>query len=142
MKILLIDDNEDMRNSIGRYLAKRLKADLTCADAGARGKTDGDADLAPPWDAVVIDRQLLYDHGKGVASGDGLSAAAVFRKDPNYSGTPIIVYSTRWLDEKDPDANYPRYAESGIFLCRSADNDKVADLVEATLGKGPWIWRT
>jgi hypothetical protein len=141
MKILLIDDNDDTRTKIKRYLGLRFKAQVTDEPTGPTGKQAGDNDLIPPWDAVVVDRQLLYDQGTGVAYGDGLTLAAIFRKDGNYAQALIIVYSVAWVSENDPETNSKRYLASGIFPCPSANAGQIADLIDAHVGKGPWSWQ-
>jgi CheY-like chemotaxis protein len=141
MKILLIDDNDDTRRRINRYLGLRFTAQVTDEPTGPTGKQAGDNDLIPPWDAVVIDRQLLYDQGMGVASGDGLTLAAIFRRDPNYAQAAIIVYSVAWVSENDPETNSRRYLTSGIFPCPSADATQIANLISAHVGNGPWTWQ-
>ncbi len=141
MKILLIDDRPKTRESIKNYLSLRFTAHVQDEPSGPAGKEAGDRALTPPWDAVVIDRSLPYDRGTGVDVGDGLSVAAIFRKDPNYSQAPIIVYSVQWIHKDDPAINAKHYNSSGIFLCESAEADKIGDLIAANLGKGPWNWQ-
>lgn len=143
MKILLIDDLASQQTAIRGNLVARYGAGtaVTCVSTGAGGKTAGDAALEPPWDVILIDLSLPEYEGSGTKSGDGLSLAAIFRKDPNYRYAIIIVYSRGWVDKNDPQTKWKLYTLSGIFACETSLGSDMASLIDEHLGEGPWDWQ-
>jgi hypothetical protein len=73
-------------------------------------------------------------------SGDGLVLAEIFRKDPNYRNTTIIVYSRGFVDKKDLQSKWNWYSLSGIFACESSKVADMVSIIDEHLGEGPWEW--
>jgi hypothetical protein len=137
MRILLIDDLEEMRDPIANYFRSLPGVTVLEQETGVGGSRAADAH--PGWTAIVIDRQLTWERGSGAASGDGLVLAAILRRNVHHKNTSIIVYSRGWIHE-DPRRIAEEYEKSGIFPVDAADGPAIGEIIKRSLGLGPWLW--
>ena len=85
-KVLLVDDNRDMREYVRRLLAQKF--DVTTAD---NGKTGLQLALAQPFDLVLTDVMM--------PEMDGFQLLTALRRDPRTNTLPVILLSARAGEE-------------------------------------------
>ncbi|MFC4031099.1 SpoIIE family protein phosphatase [Streptomyces polygonati] len=81
-RVLIADDNADMREYLGRLLRSRYTV-----DAVGDGRSALDAARADPPDLVVSDVMM--------PGMDGLELVAALRADPRTAGVPVLLLSAR-----------------------------------------------
>jgi two-component system alkaline phosphatase synthesis response regulator PhoP len=121
-KILIVDDDQDIRQLLGHRLKARGYEPVYAGDAIA---AVNQARKERP-DLILLDLSM--------PAGDGYVVLERIKAMPALEGTPVIIVSAR-----DPLAEEPRFVEAGAdaFFRKPFDHEQLLTAIARALGSAP-----